>query len=139
MKTVFIDSSVLIAACKSRVGASASILIYCRKQIIHGCISQYVISEVKRNISRESDQKIKQRLNMYLQQFHLLVYKEPTLEEISMASIVINLKDAPILAAALKSNATTLITLNTKDFMKPAVRKFVNPLKIVTPRNFIHK
>lgn len=139
MSRIFLDTSVLFSACSSQSGASARILQLCKQGKMQGYISNYIIDEVKKNVSHKLDQIGKQRLNIYLLQAHLQIIENPGTAQIQECEKVINRKDAPILAAALKSNAETLVTLNTKDFMKPAVRKFANLLKIVTPRDFIHQ
>lgn len=44
---IFLDSSVLLAFCQSKKGASALILDYCRKRKLKGYICQKVIEEVQ--------------------------------------------------------------------------------------------
>ena len=46
-------------------------------------------------------------------------------------------KDAPIVAAAIKSRVDFLITLDIADFKKQSVREAVKPLQILTPREFV--
>lgn len=136
MRTIFIDSSVLFSASKSRTGASTLLMAYCRKGIIQGYVSIYVIAEVKKNISKETDQKVKQRLNSVLNQSKLKIVN-PTQEEIKISSTLIKEKDAPILSAALKSRVDYLITLDRKDFMRPKLRKAVKPMEILTPKDLV--
>lgn len=137
MKKIFIDTSVLYSACESRTGASAKILQLSRQDKIQGYISKYVIDEIKRNVSMKLNQIGKQRLNFYMLQTHLSIAESLTNEEIIKCEKVINEKDAPILAAALKSKVNFLITLNTNDFMQQRIKKFAKTLKIMTPRDFI--
>lgn len=137
MITVFIDTSVLFSACLSKTGSSALILGYCRKNKIKGYISQYILSEIKRNVVQKLDQLGKLRLNFYILQANLNILENPTLEEIKICSEVIDQKDAPILASALKNKADYLITFNTKDFLLPKVKAFAKSLKILTPRDFV--
>jgi len=137
MIQIFIDTSVLFAACTSKIGAAAGILRLCKKGQVQGNISEYVINEARRNISSLNDQDPKHRLNKYLQQFHLIKVETPSTTEIEYYEEIINRKDAPILAAAIKCQAAYLITFNTKDFMQPKVEKLVKPLKVTTPRDFI--
>jgi len=137
MITVFIDTSVLFSACLSKSGASAFILGLCRKNKIKGCISQYVLSEIKRNTVQKLNQLEKQRLNFYILQSNLTIVDNPTLEEIAMYEKVLNSKDAPILAAAMKNKVDYLATFNIKDFFLPQVKNYVKPLIILKPRDFI--
>lgn len=137
MITAFIDTSVLFSACLSKIGASALILGYCRKNKIKGFISRYVLSEIKRNAVKEFDELKKQRLNFYILQSNLNIAENPTLDEMKIYQEVINPKDVPILAAAVKNKVDYLITFNTKDFLLPKVKDFVKPLTILTPKDFV--
>lgn len=137
MITVFIDTSVLFSACRSKIGASALLLGYCRKGKIKGVISKYVLSEVKRNAILKLDSIGKQRLNFYILQADLSIVDNPSVEEIKVSQKVINSKDAPVLGAAIKSRVDYLVTFNTKDFLTIKVRDFAKPLKICTPRDLV--
>lgn len=137
LKSIFIDASVLFTACKSRFGASALILAYCKREKIKGYISLYAITEVKRNITYETDQKVKRRLNMFLLGSKLKLV-EPAEPEIERCKKVINEKDAPILAAALMAKADVLTTLDKKDFFQPKVREFMHPTKILSPKDLLN-
>ena len=137
MTSIFIDSSVLFAACKSKSGASAGILKLCRQRKVDGHISKYVEYEMKKNALNKLSQIEKERLNFFLLQTHLLFIAGPTEREINDCRKVINIKDAPILAGAIKSKASHLITLNTRDFMHAKINDFVRPMIISTPGDFI--
>lgn len=137
MIKVFIDTSVFISACYSKTGASSLILGYCRRGKIKGYLSRYVLSEIKRNASGKLDEKGKQRLNFYLLQANLTIINDPNIEEISRCQAIINPKDAPILAAALKSGVSYLVTFNTKDFNQQKIKELTQSLTIITPKDFI--
>lgn len=134
---IFIDSSVLIAACKSKSGGSARILMECRRKKIQGYVSRHVVVETKKAAEAKFDQTEKQRLNFFLLQSHLIFCEEPSLIEVNHCQEVLPEKDAPILAAAIKNKADFLITLDTGNFMKTTVKEIVKPVKIVTPKDFI--
>lgn len=135
MKKVFIDTSVLIAACKSRTGGASYVLMQCRKGLVKAYISRYVIYEAKKQI--QLNQVEKQRLNFFMLQCKLLIGKEPTQSEVSNYYSFIESKDAPIVAAAKSVAADYLITLNTKDFMSERLKEFIRPIQIITPKKFI--
>lgn len=137
MISVFIDTSVLFSACLSKIGASALILGFCRKKTIKGYVSRYVLSEIKRNAGKKLDQLGKQRLNFYVLQSNLAITDDPIFEEIQIFQKLINIKDAPILAAAVKNKTDYLITHNTKDFLMSEIKNFIKPLTILTPRDFV--
>lgn len=136
MITVFIDTSVVFSACYSKLGASALLLGYCRKQMVKGYVSKYVLSELKRNALR-LDQTGKQRLNFYILQAHLAIIDDPTNMELSRYEKIIKPKDAPILAAAVKSEASYLATLDIKNFQSPQIKELVKPLIILSPKDFV--
>lgn len=137
MKKVFLDSSVLIAACASLSGASALILGYCREGKIQGYVSLDVIGEARKNIILKLNERGRKRLVFYLKAANLKISPQVTSEEIFEAEMHINLKDAPILASAVKTSASHLITLDRKHFFAPEVIKFAKELKIISPGDFV--
>lgn len=136
MKKVFIDSSLFLAACRSKTGGASNIFMRCRKKEIQGYISRYVIYEVKKN-SFILNQTEKSRLNFLLLQCNLKIVSEPSDAEINEAAKIIARKDASILAVVIKNKIDYLITLDKKDFMSVEVRKTGTGIIIVTPNKFI--
>jgi predicted nucleic acid-binding protein len=139
MKKVFLDASVLVAACASKRGASAFIFGCCRREKLHGFISMDVIGESRKNVNLKLGENSKNRLKFYLKKAKLVLVDDPSMEMVFKCEEVINVKDAPILAAAIISGARYLITLDKKDFLKEEVFKFVKPMQILTPGEFISK
>jgi len=139
MKKIFIDSSVLVAACASKKGASALILAYCRQKKVKGYFSPEVIGEAKKNVNLKLLPPAKKRLFILLQLTNLSLVPSSSVEGINRCESFIDKKDAPILAAALKSPAQFLITLDKKHFFKPRVTENITNLQIITPRDFVLK
>lgn len=137
MTKVFLDSSILVAACASKTGASALVLDYCRKKKISGFVSLETIGEARINVNLKLNPTQKKRFSYFLRFANLFLVPTPFVEEITKCEKVINHKDAPILAAALKSSASFLLTLDRKHFFKPEVIEFTKPLKIATPGDFV--
>ena len=138
-KKVFLDSSVLVAASASKTGASAFILGCCRLKKISGYVSLDTIGEARKNVNLKLKKINKERFVYFLRFASLILAPQPSAEEIAQCEQVINPKDAPILAAALKSSASFLITLDKKHFLKPKVINFSKPLKIISPKEFVLK
>ncbi|MBI4009505.1 PIN domain-containing protein [Candidatus Roizmanbacteria bacterium] len=136
MKNVFFDSSVILAASKSKSGGSSFILMLCRKGRIKGYISRYVVYEIKKSSSILNQQE-KQRLNFLILQCKLEIIDEPSEKLNEKYYSMINKKDASILASAISTTMDYLLTLNTKHFMTPELKIAVKPMKIVTPKDFI--
>lgn len=139
MIKVFLDSSVLVAACGSKTGASAFVLGYCRKGKIQGFVSVEAVGEAKKNVLLKFGEIEKKRLLYYLKMANLFIVPSSSAEEIARCEKVINSKDAPILASAIKSSADFLLSLDKKHFFDSKVQKFTRKLKIITPGDFVIK
>lgn len=139
MKKIFLDSSVLVAACASKIGASAFVLGYCRQKKLKGFVSLDVIGEARKNVLLKLKEAGRGRLVYFLKMANLEMVEKSSIEELVECEKVINEKDAPILAAALKSPAGYLLTLDRKHFLKPKVIEFTKPLKVLTPGEFVLK
>ena len=130
---VFFDSSVLVAACASETGASAYLLGLCKQKKIQGFVSLDSIGEARKNVNLKLGKVGKTRLIAYLKLANLILTSSPTPEEIAECERAIFVKDAPILAAAIKSSVLYLVTLDRKHFFQAKVIKFAELLKIITP------
>jgi putative PIN family toxin of toxin-antitoxin system len=137
VKTVFLDSSVLIAACASKTGASAFVLGLCRQRRLQGLISPLVLTETIKNVSQKLKPIAKIRLIFYLKKANLSQTPSASLEEVINCEAIIEPKDAPILATALKNKVDFLITLDQKHFLLPRIVKFAQPTVITTPGDFV--
>lgn len=137
MIKIFLDSSILVAASISKIGGSSFLLGLSRQNKIKCLVSLDVIGEARKNINLKLSLKEKQRFIFYLKNANLKLISEPSVEEISTCEKVIFPKDAPILAAAKKSKADYLVTLDKKHFFRPKVIDFAKPLKIITPKDLI--
>lgn len=138
MITVFIDSSVLIAAFLSPTGGSARIIELCEAEIIKGYTSMYVLDEVgqvfKRKFGKESP-NLKKLLKSA--KISLAV---PTAKAINKAKKWISDgNDAPVLAAAAKAKVDYLATLDIRDFIKDTTVAKKSGLKILTPGDFLQR
>ncbi len=139
MKHAFIDSSVLVAACASLSGASAYILFQSKQKKISSYISADVIGEAKKNVFLKLDEKGRERFTQYLDKINFVIVSQPSPYEIALCEKYIFPKDAPILAAAIKSKSKYIITLDRKHFFQPKVISFAKSMGtiIISPRDFI--
>ena len=137
MIKVFLDSSALVAASASKKGASAFILGYSKLRKIQTFISLDCLGETRKNVNLKLGKAGRGRLVYYLKFARLRLVLEPSLEEIATCEKVINKKDAPILAAAKKSGASFLVTLDRKHFFNSRVINFAKPMRIITPGEFV--
>jgi len=115
MRRVFADSSILIAGVGSRTGASRAVLTMAEIGLFKLVISQQVLDECQRNISK----KLPAALPIFAQLLAGInpeISPHPPQAESDRWTNIIEAKDAPILAAAVLANIDRLLSLNTKDF-----------------------
>ena len=137
---VFLDSSVVIAATLSFSGGSFCII---RDSISHQyklLISNYILEECIRILKEKYPQKLF-ILTLILDSFSFEIVKDPPSSEVERLIKIIDFRDAPVLAAALKHKVRYLITLDKKDFLGPKVLEFAQrkQLLILTPGEFLEE
>jgi len=132
---IFLDTNVLIAGLLSRTGASAVILALAESEEIIPVISRQVLVEADRTFLAKFPQLI-DRYRTFITNLAPLLVDDPSVAAVRRAAQVIDLDDAPILAAAQQAQVDYLITLNTKHFLTPKARAFL-PASIVTPGEFL--
>jgi putative PIN family toxin of toxin-antitoxin system len=132
---VFIDTSDLIAGVSSVTGASAAVLDLCEAEVLQMVVSQQVLVEADRNFSAKLPNLVIQ-FRRFIQNLAILMVEDPPAKAVERAASLIHRKDAPILAAAMESEADYLITLDKKHFLKQKVRHSV-PIEVCTPADFL--
>jgi predicted nucleic acid-binding protein len=118
MIRAFIDSSVLFAAAYSSTGNAHDLVQLGIENKITLVLSDDVIVEVRRNFEK----KYPDRLAVVDFFFDKAAFDEavsPTPEEVMQAASYTELKDAPIVAAAIKAACTHLITYDRKHLLEP--------------------
>jgi predicted nucleic acid-binding protein len=111
---LFIDSNVLIAGSVSTHEASFVVLQLAELRIVTALISEQVMMEVERNLAL--------KLPVALPAFRTLVeaalarVPDPPADMIAACASQADLKDAPLLAAALQNECRFLLTHNTRHF-----------------------
>ena len=129
---IFIDTSVIIAGLISSTGASAAILDLCESEILEMVINKQVLVEADRNFENKFPCLVQEFRNFIKDTAPTLV-ADPTNEEIRKAQKLINSKDSPILAAALREKVNFLVTLDNHFLLL----KEKVAIKIVSPAEFI--
>lgn len=127
----------MVAASASVTGASAYVLHLSRMKKIKALISEDVFGEAKKNVEQKLDETGKQRLDVYLKLARLVLISDPKPEAVKAAEAAIHVKDAPILAAAIAGKADVLLTLDRKHFLTKNVTAFAQPIKILTPGDWL--
>ena len=134
---VFLDSSALIAGIASSKGAAREVLRLAEIGLIDVFISRQVIVEVDRNIAAKLPECLNDFRN-YLETLVPILVADPSRRDILRFSTLIKPHDAPILAAAVMSEADYLVTWDQKHFMTTGPRALDRP-KVMDPGEFLHE
>ena len=137
--SVFLDSSVIIAAMLSVQGGGSYVLREQHTRFVFQT-NEYVLSEVQDVLSG----KMKDQSHLSATLFLLLGIAEvqtipnPSKSELTSIAGVISKKDAPILVSAME-HSDYVLTLDN-EFFKPAIVRIAKErnLEILKPGDFIH-
>lgn len=132
MIRVFLDASVLFSACYSVAGSSRDIIREAIRGNLTIVVSRYVLEEVRRNLSKKAPHV----LEAYRELLIVLspeVAEDPTLSDLRDVAAYINLKDAPIIAVAIKGDVDYLVSWDRKHFVDDPQVAERSGLAIVTP------
>ncbi len=134
VRRVFVDANVFIAGADSRSGASNAVMKLAEIGLIQIITSRQVLDEAERNLRK----KLPRALPNYaaqLAQVRLEIVSDPSEEAVEHYEALIDVTDAPILAAAVLAAPDRFITLNTTDFTSEVAIR--TGLIIQTPGQFI--
>jgi predicted nucleic acid-binding protein len=134
---LFFEASVLIAAAHSLTGGSGYVLEACRRGRFKPVVTQLVLIEAERNIKAKLGEEDLLRFYQFLGTVDFTVEPPVSAREVADYSHLIEEKDAHVLAAAVRSSAQFLLTLDTRHFMTERLSKADLGLIIVTPSHFI--
>lgn len=138
MIRAFIDASVLFAAAYSSTGSARDLINLGLEQKVVLVLSSHVTGEVQRNLSR----KHPERLSTFDQLLETANFEEvvkPTREEVLEAARYTALKDAPIVAAAIKAKCSHLVTYDRKHLIDPPQVAQQSGLHILIPTDLIQQ
>jgi len=134
MRRIFVDANVLIAGADSRSGASNAVLQLAEVGLFRLVASRQVLDEAERNVRKKLPHALP-NLVALLAQLPFEIVADPADADCLRWVDVIELKDTPILAAAVLAKVDRMVTLNTKDFT-PEVAQ-ASGLSIQTPSALI--
>jgi predicted nucleic acid-binding protein len=134
MRRIFADTSILIAGCGSKTGASRAVLTMAEIGLFKLVVSEQVMEECQRNFQK----KLPAAIPIFTQIIAAIdpeIKPNPQPAESERWKTIIEAKDTPILAAAVLAKVDRLLSLNTKDFTAEVAAK--SGLVIQTPAEFI--
>lgn len=112
---VFLDTSVIIAAVISSRGTSRALLNLISAGGCTGFVSDYVLEEVQRNVGRKAPHMVATIETIVAQaRFNLVA---PTSQHMVQAKHHVELKDAPVVAAAVAADVDAPVTLDKKHLL----------------------
>lgn len=136
MWRVFVDASVLFAAAYSTTGSSREVVRFAIEGSVQVVLGEYVLEEAERNLAL----KAPAALRAFRELIELIapeVVGRPTASELSEAAAYINVKDAPVIAAAVKAGADCLVTWDRKHFIDVPGVAMKSGLLILTPEELL--
>ena len=129
---LFFDASVIVAGAASVQGASRALLVLAEVGLVHAVVSPFALAEVERNL--------RWKLPAALPYFQRIreaglweIVADPPQDESNAWAKIVPLKDAPIIAAAIRAKPHRLITLDAKHLIVPPQVAAQSGLVIVTP------
>jgi predicted nucleic acid-binding protein len=117
-RRIFLDSSVLYAAAFSATGPARRLLLKGLEGSIALSLSDLVLEETKRNLTKNAPSALP--YFAILADLLSSVITNPTKGQVLKAAQIVHLKDAPIVAGAVKANADYLATYDVKHLLSHA-------------------
>lgn len=129
---LFLDTTVLLAACGSSQGSSHAIIFeYASWNKWKLISSPYCFAEVQKNLT-----KLPQKTWPQWQKIQPLLISAPDVVTLNKPSLLSAGKDKPILYSAIACKADALLTLDTTDF-KILLNTTVYGVEVQTPGQFL--
>ncbi len=135
-RRIFLDSSVIIAGTVSTLGSAHAVIRMGEIGLFTIVVSTTVLNECQDNIQRKIPKSMPYFVDIFLS-IQPEILPDPSPEESLIWEAVIERKDAPILAAAVKGKVDRLLSWNTKHFT-PEVGKAAGII-IQTPGDFMQE
>lgn len=134
---IFIDSSVLFSAANSARGHSRDLMLMGANGEITVFLSEYVLEETQRNLAQLKRPPLDE-LGQILANASIQIV-EVNKQAVLDAAAWINLKDAPILAAAKIARVDLLVSLDKKHILRHSELETYIKAKIATPAEAYQK
>ena len=122
MKRVFLDATCWVAAAGSESGGSSAIFLLAQAFLLSLVTSRAVLQEAERNIQNKMGTSALQRFYSLLNMTEIEICEQTTLEEEQQWTALTADKDRHVLAAAFKTKADVLVTLDRKHLLTESVQ-----------------
>lgn len=124
-----LDADVVIAGLFSTTGASHAILVLAEIGLLRTVVPEAVVIEVRRNVKGKLPEALP-AWEAFLKSGFVTVHR-PHAADLRAAAPFAHAKDAPVMAAALGSGSTLLVTHNTRHFTSTARVRVVRPRELI--------
>lgn len=131
---VFFNASVLLSGIASLTGGSAKLLSWVKKGRIVGLVSEIIVDEAARNVSKL--EITPERFTGVLHTFRIDSAPEKTVVT-RFEKYVVDAGDAHVLASASEANTDFLVTLDKKHLL--VLQNKIKDIQIVSPGELIEK
>lgn len=137
MLRAFLDASALFSGIRSAAGAARELFKWHLRGELQLVVSAYVIDECIANLAEDFPERVG-AVEIVLD-FMQPEEVNPTPEEVRYAARYTAAKDAPIVAAAIKSGCSHLLTFDRKDLIDPPEVAKQYGLIILTPGDLLRQ
>ncbi len=134
---VFLDASVLVAASRSPNGGSATALQVCQGVRFRAAVTEKILTEARVNIAEKFGEAELLRFYQQLAALSPRIAGPPSDGHMRSCAPLTAAKDVHVLAAALSSGASCLLTLDRRHLLTPVVLSTGLPFKVMTPGDFL--
>ena len=132
---IFLDTSVILSGLASPSGGSRKFLEAARAKKLKLVTTPFVMQEVAEHLGKLGLKS--EDLTKLLSEKSIHLYPNSPEEVVARLSrITPDPDDAPILAGAVTSGATTLVSLDKKHILIPEVRRVLRPMRVLSPKMF---
>lgn len=132
---LFFDASCLVAASRSPTGGSGFLLRLCALEFLKGAVSQAVLLEAERNISRKFPLTVLTTYDQLLARTPLAIAPLPTASQQRRYRGLVSAKDEHVVASAIAVGAPYLLTLDQP--LTRQVNQAKLPMQALSPAEFI--
>ena len=131
---IFIDASVLVAGFLSATGGSRNLCRMSQESQIHTLTAANVVDETVQAIRRYTEKQQDEAILVFLQEHKVVIHEYILERDSDEYSSIVDPLDAHVIAGALMTQCSHLVSLNKKHLVRPDIQKnFADDLLIVTP------
>ncbi len=132
MIRVFVDTSVLFAAAYSSTSYARDLIRHALRAELHIIVTEFILEEAHRNLQKKAPAAIPY-FELFIKHLSPEIIDSPSQAELQAVMVYVIEKDAPVIAAAIKSQPDYLATYDRKHLIDPPEVSAQSGLQIVTP------